>query len=90
MGYFTDVSGTIIMHIDSSCSIRTLIETLFEVKCKCDQVRNKENGTITITFSFYFFSDGVDAANQIQKFCDKVKQYDKTAYTDITANIRFF
>ena len=90
MGYSTAVSGTIVMNIDAGCSIRTVIDLLFEVKCKYDQVRNKENGTITITFSFYFFSDGVDAANQIQKFCDKVKQYDKTAVIDITANIRFF
>lgn len=90
MGIFTEVSGTIQIRTNSGCSVRQIIDSHFDCKCRYDQITDRVHNVINITVNFTFCSDGVHAAKQIQQFCDMIKTYDAKTYVDLYATIRFF
>lgn len=92
MSVWTEVNGTIVINQFSKCSLRTLLEEHFDeitIGALCQGDRDI-NYRIQVTMNWMFCSNGIDAAQAIQGFCQAVKAVDPSSIVDLHADIRFY
>ena len=90
MSVWTSVEGSVTVREGCKLSLKTLITEMFsEAQPSVAQNSMLSVGRITYTFSFNFSDSNMYAAKTIESFIYKIKEFDKTAWVDLEANIRF-
>jgi len=88
MSVWTEVNGTISMHVDMHISLKTYIKEYFleVVISKCEYHLNNDTRNYSVTFSFC--DEGISAAKSVQGFINKLTS-DLKAKSYLTALINF-
>lgn len=89
MSVWTDVTGTVTFNKMCGMSLKTLIVEMFQEAVPAIITLPSKNGRVVASVTFSFSDSNLQAAKTMQKFVDKIKGYDKDAYVDLEANIRF-
>ena len=87
MSVWTEVKGGLWIPITSHFSVKKSIDTTFEsANAKCLYIDDSTTDLRVTKVEFSFVESGVDAAEQIQEWVDKLPKGSKV---DLTASVRF-
>lgn len=91
MSIWTELKGYIYLNKNSKCSVRTLIEEVFDETSTIQvDLVGKLGETQQIRIEFMYSDDGESALKTARMFIDRLKEYDKKVYCDILFTTRLF
>lgn len=89
MSIWTTLSGTIYVSRDCKCSVRKLIEEIFdETSAVYVEVVSENSREQKLEIEFSFSDDGASALATCNKFLAKIKEFDKSNYADLQFSTR--